>query len=90
MGEGGLVVSHLQYADDTLCIGKATVENLWPMKSILRAFEMVSRLKINFLKSSLVGINVGEDFMDMACNFLNCSEGRIPFIYLGLSVGANA
>jgi len=24
----GLVVSHLQYADDTLCIGKATVDNL--------------------------------------------------------------
>jgi len=25
VGGGGLVVSHLQYADDTLCIGKATV-----------------------------------------------------------------
>lgn len=27
--------------------------------------------------------------MAMACNFLNCSEGCIPFKYLGLPVGAN-
>lgn len=27
--------------------------------------------------------------MDMACEFLNCSEGSLPFNYLGLPVGAN-
>lgn len=47
----GLMVSHLQYADDTLCIGKPMVNNLWAMKSVLRGFEMVSGLKINFYKS---------------------------------------
>lgn len=90
LGDGGLVISHLQYADDTLCIGKPTVENLWAMKSILRGFEMVSGLKINFFKSSLIGVNVDSGFMDMACNFLNCSAGSIPFKYLGLPVGANS
>jgi len=50
---------------------------------------MVSGLKINFFKSSLIGVNVPSDFMQMACNFLNCSEGCIPFKYLGLPVGAN-
>jgi len=50
---------------------------------------MDSGLKINFLKSSLIGVNVGDDFMEMACNFLNCSKGSIPFNYLGLPVGAN-
>lgn len=84
-----LVVSHLQYADDTLCIGKVSVQNLWTMKAILRGFQMVSGLKINFSKSSLVGINVSEDFMAMACDFLNCSAGSIPFKYLGLPVSAN-
>jgi len=57
------------------------VENLWAMQSILRGFGMVSGLKINFLKSSLIEVNVREDFMEMACNFLNCSEGSIPFKY---------
>jgi len=84
-----LVVSHLQYANDTLCIGKATVQNLWTMKSVLRDFELVSGLKINFSKSSLIGVNVSDDFMLMACDFLNCSVWAIPFNYLGLPMGAN-
>jgi len=88
-GNNDLVVSHLQYADDTLCIGKASVQNLWTMKSVLRGFEMVSGLKINFSKSSLIGVNVCDEFMLMACDFLNCSAGSIPFKYLGLPVGAN-
>jgi hypothetical protein len=38
VGRGGLPVSILQYADDTLCIGEATVDNLWALKAILRGF----------------------------------------------------
>ena len=88
-GNNDLTVSHLQYADDTIRIGKPMVQNLWTLKSILCGFEMASGLKINVSKSSLIGVNVGEEFMDMACNFLNCSGGSIPFKYLGLPVGAN-
>jgi len=44
----GLVITHLQYADETLCIGKASVENLWTLKALLRVFEMKSGLKVNF------------------------------------------
>ncbi|MCI59514.1 LINE-1 reverse transcriptase like, partial [Trifolium medium] len=36
VGSGDLPVSHLQYADDTVFIGEAKVENLWVMKAILR------------------------------------------------------
>jgi hypothetical protein len=82
----GLVVSHLQYADDTLCIGMPTLDNLWTMKAVLRGFEMASGLKINFSKSCLIGVNVSNDFMEMACNFLNCSEGSLPFKYLGFQL----
>ncbi|MCI51085.1 LINE-1 reverse transcriptase like, partial [Trifolium medium] len=53
----GLKLSHLQYADDTLCIGEASVENLWTMKALLRGFELASGLKVNFWKSCLMGIN---------------------------------
>jgi hypothetical protein len=86
---GGITLSHLQYTDDTLCIGEASVENLWMLKAILRGFEMVSGLNVNFHKSCLIGINVPSDFMDMACSFLNCRQGSVPFMYLGLPVGAN-
>ena len=85
----GKVYSHLQYVDDTLCMGKPTVENLWVLKVILRGFEMASRLKVNFFKSCLMGVNVSREFMIMVCDFLNCSEGSLPFKYLGLPVDAN-
>jgi hypothetical protein len=55
VGHNGLSISHLQYADDTLCIGEASVQNLWALKAILRGFEMTSGLKINYWKSSLMG-----------------------------------
>ncbi|MCI06917.1 LINE-1 reverse transcriptase like, partial [Trifolium medium] len=84
-----VVVSHLQYADDTLFIGEACVENLWTMKAILRWFELISGLKVNFFKSRLFGVNVCNAFMDQAASFLHCKKGNFPFVYLGLPVGAN-
>jgi hypothetical protein len=49
---------HLQYADGTLCISEPTIKNLWTLKAIFRGFEMVFGLKVNFWKSSLMGVNV--------------------------------
>ncbi|GAU40168.1 hypothetical protein TSUD_292720 [Trifolium subterraneum] len=89
VGREGVPVSILQYADDTLCIGEATVDNLWTLKAMLRGFEMASGLKVNFWKSCLIGVNVANDFLDMATEFLNCQRGLLPFKYLGLPVGAN-
>ncbi|GAU23240.1 hypothetical protein TSUD_172690 [Trifolium subterraneum] len=89
VGRSGMPISMLQYADDTLCIGEASIDNLWAVKAILRGFEMVSGLKVNFWKSFLLGVNVTNDFLHMASRFLNCRIGRLPFTYLGLSVGAN-
>jgi hypothetical protein len=82
-------ISLLQFADDTLFIGEARVENLWAMKAILRWFELVSGLKVNFSKSRLIGVNVSSNFLHVAKNFLHCKLGSLPFTYLGLPVGAN-
>jgi hypothetical protein len=82
-------ISILQYADDTLCISEATVDNLWALKTILRGFEMASGLKVNFWKSCLVGVNVPEEFLYIATGLLNCRRGHMPIKYLGLPVGAN-
>jgi hypothetical protein len=51
VGRGALPVSILQNADDTLCIGEASVSNLWALKAVLRGFELASGLKVNFWKS---------------------------------------
>ncbi|WJX73641.1 hypothetical protein P8452_57400 [Trifolium repens] len=85
----GVAVSHLQYADDTLFVGEACVEKLWCVKAILRWFELMSGLKVNFAKSRLLGVKMDDPFMCVASKFLNCKLGKIPFIYLGLPVGAS-
>jgi hypothetical protein len=50
---------------------------------------MASGLKVNFWKSCLFGVNVSNEFLTMASDFLNCRLGLLPFKYLGLPVGAN-
>jgi hypothetical protein len=57
-----------------VCIGEATVQNLWTIKSILRGFHLVSGLNVNFWKSSLMGVNVRLEFVESACLFLNCRQ----------------
>jgi hypothetical protein len=59
------------------------------MKAILKWFELISGLKVNFFKSKLIGINVEACFLESAALFLKCVVGQLPFIYLGLPVGAN-
>ncbi|PWA93869.1 ribonuclease H protein [Artemisia annua] len=46
-------------------------------------------LKINILKSTLIGIGINEDLINSWGSDVGCSVGNIPFRYLGLPVGAN-
>ena len=58
IGSDKVEVSILQYADDTIFFGEATMENVRAIKTILRVFEMVSGLKINFAKSDFGAFRV--------------------------------
>lgn len=89
VGNGGEEVSILQFADDTLLVGEASCKNLRAMKAILRCFELVSCLKVNFHKSRVIGINVGQQFEHDAAVFLKCKLGGIPFKYFGVPLGVN-
>ncbi|MCH80102.1 LINE-1 reverse transcriptase like [Trifolium medium] len=79
VGNNGLSVSHLQYADDTLFLGEATVENPWTLKTVLRCFELASGLKVNFAKSSVMGVNVSIDFLNLAERFISLG-GRVVLL----------
>ncbi|MCI31617.1 RNA-directed DNA polymerase (Reverse transcriptase), partial [Trifolium medium] len=85
----GVRLSHLQFADDTLIMGPSTMENVAAIKATLHLFELISGLKVNFHKSRLVGIKVSTVWVREAARVLNCKVGVIPFIYLGLPIGAN-
>ena len=90
VGKDKVDVNILQYANNTIFFGEASVENIKAIKAILRAFEMVSGLKINFAKSNFEAIGMPESWKQNAANFLNCCLLTIPFVYLGITIGANS
>lgn len=59
------------------------------MKVILRSFELVSGLKVNFNKSKIIGVNLSNTFLEQTSLFLHCQSEAIPFKFHGLPVGAN-
>ena len=89
VGKNNEPVNILQYADDTIFFGEATMENVKVIKSVLRCFELASGLKINFAKSRFGAIWKSEQWCKEVAEFLNCSLLSMPFSYLGIPIGAN-
>ena len=58
VGRDKIKISHLQFADDTLFFIKEDEINIRTLFSALTIFSNVSSLKINFRKSTLLGINL--------------------------------
>jgi len=84
-----LFVSHLQFADVTLLMGEKSWANVRAFRAVFVLFESVSGLKVNFHKSMLSGINIGESWLGAAATVLSCIVGRVPFMYLELPVGGD-
>ncbi|XP_035841406.1 uncharacterized protein LOC118488252 [Helianthus annuus] len=86
---GGPLLSNLCYADDVLFIGRWSDQNVVTLTRLLRWLRLVTGLKINNRKCKLFGIGVqDEDVAQMAAK-LNCEAGVLPFMYLGVQIGAN-
>ncbi|GJS85950.1 reverse transcriptase domain, reverse transcriptase zinc-binding domain protein [Tanacetum coccineum] len=87
VGANKVTVSHLQYANDTIFFCEWNKENAKALMCVLKCFEEVSGLKVNYNKSKIYDIRVNEgDMMDMA-RWKGCSIGEFPFTYLGLPIG---
>ena len=65
------------------------MENVKAIKVMLRSFELVSGLKINFAKSRFGAIGATEQWILNAATYLNCRVLSVPFSYLGIPIGAN-
>ena len=62
VGRNEVKVSILQYANDTLLLVKASMENVKVINLILRSFELASGLKINFSKSRFGTIGMSKSW----------------------------
>jgi len=80
-------LSHLQFADVTLIIGEKCWLYVRLIRAVLLLLEEVSRLKVNFDKSMLKGVNIPPTWLSEAASVLNCRTGTIHFMYMGLPIG---
>ena len=62
VGKSSVAVNILQYADDTIFFGEATIQNVTAIKTIMRSFELASGLKINFAKSCFGAIGKSDQW----------------------------
>jgi hypothetical protein len=77
----------IQYADDTLLILPADLDQLMVLKKALQNFSLSTGLKVNYQKSSLVPINVPKDSVAQLAAAFGCQIASLPFTYLGLPLG---
>jgi hypothetical protein len=77
----------IQYADDTLMIMLADVNQLSHLKGILEQFSTSTGLKVNFHKTTLVPINLNENEAARLVDAFGCKVESLPFTYIGLPLG---
>jgi len=86
-GANSVAVSHLQFVDDNLLIGNKNWANVHAMSVGLVLFKVMLGLKVNFHKSSLVGVNINASWLSEAASVLGRKVGKAQFLYLGLPIG---
>ena len=87
--KNGPIISHLQFADDTILFSSPDACSILNIKKILILFQLTSGLQINFHKSELLGVNVSEGKLKQLAQILCCRTGQLPLSYLGLPIGGN-
>nr|GEX48861.1 RNA-directed DNA polymerase, eukaryota [Tanacetum cinerariifolium] len=85
--QGSDPLSHLFYADDVVFLGEWSETNLVNLVKIFDCFHRASGLKINLIKSQVLGIGIPRDIVSQGASRIGCDVLRIPFKYLGVTVG---
>lgn len=83
---GGKLISHLQFADDTLVFLDSDIEQVKNLRLLLLSFEQLTGLRINFTKSQIFGVGYFGDLSQFS-SVLGCYSGTLPTTYLGLPLG---
>ena len=85
---GGLHISHLLFADDTILFCDASEEQLLHIRMVLIFFEAITGLKVNVGKSEIVPVGEVRN-LDALAHILCCKVGCLPMSYLGIPLGAH-
>ncbi|XP_052109321.1 uncharacterized protein LOC107462284 [Arachis duranensis] len=78
VGRNNIELSHLQFANDTILFCPLEKETIMNYKRLLRCFEMMSGLSINFEKSNLIPVNYNQEWVERMCQLLGYQEAAFP------------
>ncbi|WVZ54242.1 hypothetical protein U9M48_005067 [Paspalum notatum var. saurae] len=82
--EGGL--THLQYADNMILFLENTEREIRNMKFLLFCYEEMSGMRINYAKSEVFTVGMGDGECDEIAKVFNCKKGVFPIKYLGIPI----
>nr|XP_043638314.1 uncharacterized protein LOC122609330 [Erigeron canadensis] len=85
-----IIMPYLFYANDVMIVGDWSQINLDNISNALRFLYCISGLKINFDKSSIIGVGVKSDEAECLANKIGCKVEILPFKYLGVPIGARS
>ena len=80
MGSEGIVVSHLQFADDTIIFLDNVKDSFLNALSIFQIFGLSFGLKINLSKKGLAGINIDSQELSYAASLIGCQILEWPHV----------
>lgn len=83
----GILISHLQFAYDTLIICKNSCNPMRHLWCVIRCFEVVSRLHVNLYKSRIFGVGQVSNLRRLT-KVIGCQVDSLPTSYLGLPLSS--
>ena len=66
---------------------KASQRELFTLKGLLESFDQSTGLRVNYMKSCLVPLDLSHDKARQLAGVFGCKLETLPFTYLGLSLG---
>lgn len=84
--KSGPILTHLQFADDTIIFSLPDLEALGNIQKTLILFQLTSGLQINFHKSEILGVNTSQSWIKEAARRLYSRVGNFPIKYPGLPI----
>ena len=89
VGKEKIMISHLQFADDTIFFIDPEGSSFNNLLTLIGLFCATSGLKINMAKSTLLGLGVDEESIQSLAEMVGCGVELWPISYLGMPLGGN-
>ncbi|XP_026416718.1 uncharacterized protein LOC113312180 [Papaver somniferum] len=89
VADTGTVISHLQFADDTLIFLNANSDKVTRLFIILSILEALTGMRLNLEKSTMISVGA-DDVIEVLAKELGCKTKNLSIKYLGLPIGVSS